>query len=158
MVILTKILAKIPVVILAKTTLVILTKILAKIPVVILAKILAKKPILILTNILAKIPVVNLTKIFAKIPIVFLRYNFGGLSMCGFEVIEAGLYSSLPPLPQEAKPQPCMHRVRCSLACRLTFLYRGYWSLLELLIIVFEVFFMVIVSFYRRNWTLKKRI
>ena len=34
-----------------------------------------------------------------------------------------------------------MHRVKCSLACRLTFLYRGYWSLLELLIIVFEVFF-----------------
>ena len=34
-----------------------------------------------------------------------------------------------------------MHRVKCSLACRLTLPYRGYWSLLELLIIVFEVFF-----------------
>ena len=34
-----------------------------------------------------------------------------------------------------------MHRVKCSLACRLNFLYRDYWSLLELLIIVFEVFF-----------------
>ena len=34
-----------------------------------------------------------------------------------------------------------MHRVKCSLACRLTFLYRGYWSLLELFIIVSEVFY-----------------
>ena len=72
---------------------------------VILAKILAKKSIVILTSILAKIPVVNLTKIFAKIPIVFVLYNFGGLSMCGFEVIEAGLYGPLHSTPraQEAK-------------------------------------------------------
>ena len=76
---------------------------------VILAKILAKKPILILTNSLAKILVVNLAKIFAKIPIVFLLYNFGGLSMCGFEVIEGGLYSPPPPLPgrRKQKQQPC---------------------------------------------------
>ena len=61
--------------------------------------------------------------------------------MCGFEVIEAGLHSSpLPPGRRKQKQQPCIHRVKCSLACRLNFLYRDYWSLLELLIIVFEVF------------------
>ena len=61
--------------------------------------------------------------------------------MCGFAVIEADLYIVPPPPGRgKQKQQPCMHRVKRSVACHLTFLYRGYWSLLELLIIVSEFF------------------
>ena len=107
--------------ILAKIPAVILTKIIAKIPVVILTKILSKIFAIILTKIpllnthsnsyqdsrresyqysyvchkapveirtifLFNIIVVIVSKVLTKIPFVF-----GGLSMCGFEVIEAGL-------------------------------------------------------------------
>ena len=48
-------------------------------------------PVEILTIFLFNILVVIVCKVLTKIPFVFLLCNFGGLSMCGFEVIEAGL-------------------------------------------------------------------
>ena len=53
-----------------------LTKILTKIPVVIVAKILTKIPVVILAKIFTKISVVILTKILAKIPVVIVTKNF----------------------------------------------------------------------------------
>ena len=121
---LTKILANIPIVILTKILgnipVVILTKILFKIFAIILTKIPVlnthsnsyqdshresyqysyvchKAPVEIRTIFLFNIVVVIVSKVLTKIPFVF-----GGLSMCGFAVIEADLYSP-PPRAREAK-------------------------------------------------------